>query len=381
MTFKELFQAGQCSISAIDTWSEIWHKRTDMGQSLQTFLGLTNAEYQAWLMQGNAGLAQLLTSGHMSAYETVHLGWDELTAQLQEIVDAELGPGFTVALRRQDYYYWDMQLETSHKMNEALSEKICKRLDLRDVDVLVFLYDDWVDNNSLCGLLSKLTHREVTSSHADDHGVWIICKSLIQSSPEFTAHLLARCEQRLRCEITNRHYSLVNPDTACHQLFGFMEALVMLGLLERDKLAVVPNHFKNEVYESDLQGGLRHVSDEPRAALIRFEYDSSEYALTEKEIEAAYRYQLRQHRLEDAKRNLSILAFNVDDAGCLTDAEVAAKKQDFERRYGVSLEDASAPDMLNEYLRRFENRFNCDYDENTQWEAAIEAVLMDRECT
>lgn len=381
MTFKELFQTGQCSINAIDAWNEIWHKRADMGQSLQSFLGLTDAEYQAWLMQGNAGLVQLLNSGRMPEYEAVYLGWDELTAQLQEIVDAELGPGFTVALRRQDYYYWDMMLETSHKMDETLSEKICERLDLRDVDVLVFLYDDWVDNNSLCGLLSKLTHREVTSSHADDHGVWIICKSLVWSSPEFTAHLLAKCEQRLRCEIANRHYSLVNPDTACHQLFGFMEALVMLGLLERDKLAVVPNHFKNKAYESDPQSGIRHVSDEPWAALIHFEYDSTEYALTEKEIEAAYRYQLRQCRLEDAKRNLRILALNVDDAGCLTDAEVAVKKQDFEKRYGVSLEDASAPDMLSEYLRRFESRFDCDYDENTQWEAAIEAVLMDRGCT
>ena len=169
--------------------------------------------------------------------------------------------------------------------------------------------------------------------------------------------------------------------SACHQLFGFMEALVTLGLLERDKLAVVPNHFKNEAYESDLQGGIRHVSDEPRAALTHFEYDGTEYALTEKEIEGAYRYRLRQCRLEDAKRHLRILALNVDDVGCLTDAEVAVKKQDFERRYGVSLEDASAPDMLSEYLRRFESRFNCDYDENTQWEAAIEAVLMDRGCT
>lgn len=252
MTFKELFQTGQCSINAIDAWNEIWHKRADMGQSLQSFLGLTDAEYQAWLMQGNAGLVQLLNSGRMPEYEAVYLGWDELTAQLQEIVDAELGPGFTVALRRQDYYYWDMMLETSHKMDETLSEKICERLDLRDVDVLVFLYDDWVDNNSLCGLLSKLTHREVTSSHADDYGVWIICKSLVWSSPEFTEHLLVKCEKRLRREIKDRHYSSVDPDTACHQLFGFMEALTMLGLLGRDKFFVVPDHFADTVIAQEV---------------------------------------------------------------------------------------------------------------------------------
>lgn len=256
MTFKELFQTGQCSISAIDAWSEIWHGRAGMAQSLQAFLGLSDEEYHVWLVEGNAGLAQTLNRGHMPAYETVYLSWDELTAQLQEIVDAELGPGFTVDLRRQDFYYWDMRLETAHKMNEALSEKICACLDLRDVDVLVFLEDDWVDNNCLCGLLSKLTHREVTSSHADDHGVWIICKSLVWSSPEFTAYLLTKCEHRLRREIGDRHYSLVNQDTACHQLFGFMEALVMLGLLERDKLFVRPDHFAPKVDEEGLETDL-----------------------------------------------------------------------------------------------------------------------------
>ena len=243
MTFKELFQAGQCSIIAIDAWVEIWHKRKDIGQSLKSFLGLTDDEYQIWLLQGNAGLAQTLNNGHTPEYETVYLGWDELTAQVQEIVNSELGPGYTITLRRQDYYYWDMRIETVREMDEALSEKICERLDLRDVDVLMFLDNDWVDSNYLCGLLSKLTHREVTSSHADDNGVWIICKSLLWSSPEFTKYLLAKCEKRLRREIGDRHYSLVTPDTAYHQLFGFMEALTLLGLLDRDKLFVLPDHF------------------------------------------------------------------------------------------------------------------------------------------
>ena len=243
MTFKELFQAGQCSIIAIDAWVEIWHKGKDIGQSLKSFLGLTDEEYQIWLLQGNAGLAQTLNSGHTPEYETVYLGWDELTVELQEIVNSELGPGYTITLRRQDYYYWDMRLETVREIDEALSEKICERLDLRDVDVLIFLDNDWVDSNYLCGLLSKLTHREVASSHADDNGVWIICKNLLWSSPEFTKHLLAKCEKRLRREIGDRHYALVTPDTACHQLFGFKEALTMLGLLERDKFFVMPDHF------------------------------------------------------------------------------------------------------------------------------------------
>ena len=33
-----------------------------------------------------------------------------------------------------------------------------------------------IGNSQLNGLLSKLTRREVISNHADDYGVWLICK-------------------------------------------------------------------------------------------------------------------------------------------------------------------------------------------------------------
>lgn len=243
MTFKELFLTGQCSISAIDTWTEIWHSRSDARKSLQEFLGLNDEEYQAWLLQGNAGLAQQINSGHLPEYGVAYLGWDELTDQLQEVVDAELGLGYTVELRRQDYYYWDMKLNANQEMNANLSEKICERLDLRDVDVEIFLDEDWIDSNHLHGLLSKLTHREVTSSHADDNGVWIVFKNLLWSSPEFIDKLLVECENRLRKEILSKSYPTVNVDTAAHQLFGFKEALTKLGLLDRSKWIVMSDHF------------------------------------------------------------------------------------------------------------------------------------------
>ena len=243
MTFKELFQMGQCAINAIDAWTEIWHCRSDTKKSLQEFLGLNDEEYQAWLLQGNAGLAQQINSGHLPEYGVAYLGWDELTDQLQEVVDAELGLGYTVELRRQDYYYWDMKLNVNQEMDAELSKKICERLDLRDVDVEIFLDEDWIDSNHLHGLLSKLTHREVTSSHADDNGVWIVFKNLLWSSPEFIDRLLAECENRLRREILSKSYPTVNADTAAHQLFGFKEALTKLGLLDRSKWIVMPDHF------------------------------------------------------------------------------------------------------------------------------------------
>ncbi len=115
MTFKELFQTGQCSISAISAWVELWHNGGCTG-SLQALLGLTDQEYQVWLAKGEAGLAQLLNTGHVPEYTAVYLGWDELKAQLQDIVDAELGFGFTVDLERQDYYYWMMLLKTEKEL-------------------------------------------------------------------------------------------------------------------------------------------------------------------------------------------------------------------------------------------------------------------------
>lgn len=245
MTFKELFLTGQCSINAIDAWTEIWHCRSDAKKSLQEFLGLNDKEYQAWLLQGNAGLAQQINSGHLPEYGVAYLGWDELTDQLQAFVDAKLGLGYTVKLQRQDYYYWDMKLKVTQAMDAELSKKICERLDLRDVDVEIFLDEDWIDSSYLHGLLSKLTHREVTSSHADDNGIWIVYKNLLWSSPEFIDRLLTDCEKRLRREILSKSYPTVNVDTAAHQLFGFKEALTKLGLLDRNKWVVMPNHFEN----------------------------------------------------------------------------------------------------------------------------------------
>lgn len=57
--------------------------------------------------------------------------------------------------------------------------------------------------------------------------------------------MIADCEKRLRHEIKYRRYPTVNQDTACHQLFGFLEALKMLGLLDPCEWYVDPDHFKN----------------------------------------------------------------------------------------------------------------------------------------
>lgn len=112
--------------------------------------------------------------------------------------------------------------------------------------------------------------------------------------------------------------------------------------------------------------------------VVNFEHNGVKYAMTEQEIEAAYRYQERQYRLQDAKSHLNILVFGVDDGSDFDEPEDDEAKRYFSEDYGISYEGAISEDMLKEYLRRFEDRFDCDYDENSQWEAAIKAVLMDR---
>lgn len=113
-------------------------------------------------------------------------------------------------------------------------------------------------------------------------------------------------------------------------------------------------------------------------SVVNFEYDGVKYSMTEQEIEAAYRYQEHQYRLEDAKRQLNTLAFGCDDGSDFDDPEDEEAKRYFAEDYGISYEEAGSEDMLEEYLRRFENRFDCDIDENSQWEAAIRAVLRDK---
>jgi len=119
---------------------------------------------------------------------------------------------------------------------------------------------------------------------------------------------------------------------------------------------------------------------EPKTDLIRFECDGVEYAMTKGEIEAAYRYRRHQHRLGDAKRQLNTLIFGCDDGSGFDDPEGKKIKEDFQQDYGISYDVAISLPMLEEYLRRFEGRFNCDYDENSQWEAAIRAALADGRC-
>lgn len=244
-TFKERYLADECAMSVINDYAAMWRKLRGPDGALKKYLGLTDEEFKTWLEGGDEALARLLNAGKRTQYLTYYLEWDKLTKQLQELVNSLLGPRFTVSIERSDFYYWDMELHTDMEISEELSEEICDKLDLRDIDVLHFLDDNEVCQSQAVGLLEKLTHHEVTSSHADDNGVWIICKALRASSEDYSRRMIDQCERRLRKEIRSKHYPTVNRDTACHQLFGFMEALKGLGMVNDSRVFVRPDHFSD----------------------------------------------------------------------------------------------------------------------------------------
>lgn len=118
---------------------------------------------------------------------------------------------------------------------------------------------------------------------------------------------------------------------------------------------------------------------EVKAGLITFTHDGKQYTMTAEQIEAAYRYQQRQYRLEDAKRQLNTLIFGCDDGSDFDRPEEGEKEKEwFQSEYCITYAEAADDEMLEEFTRRFENRLDCNLDENGQWEAAVKAVLIDR---
>ena len=113
---------------------------------------------------------------------------------------------------------------------------------------------------------------------------------------------------------------------------------------------------------------------------IRFTYEGKEYAMTADEIKAAYWYQDRQYRLEDAERQLKYLCFgdevSDEEINALNrSAEIAEDLASFEDDYGMSY--CEALKHLGAFVLNFEIGADCNLDENSQWENAIKNALKD----
>lgn len=108
---------------------------------------------------------------------------------------------------------------------------------------------------------------------------------------------------------------------------------------------------------------------------ICFVYKGKRYEMTEDEIEAAYRLRERQYRYEDARRQFLVFVFG-DDPINVSVSDQTTAIHSFTRKYGIGL--AEGLNLLDEIVARFEKDFDCNQDENTAWENAIEAVLSGR---
>lgn len=150
-------------------------------------------------------MAKILPKGSQIQYTTVYLDWDELNDQLQSLVQKKLSQECAISIGRLDDHHWEMKFEFQAEIDETLSVNICERLGLlQSIEPNHFVNCDVVDDDQLLHLLEELTGHEVSSSHADNGGVWIICKDHQTSSEEFAARLLSDFEKRLNSEIHGR---------------------------------------------------------------------------------------------------------------------------------------------------------------------------------
>ena len=244
MTFKEHFQLGDCTIGMMDEFIAAWHDQEMISKmSLADYLGFDDEDMEILLKYGAEALAHRLGANSEVQYQALYFTWDDLRDQLEDLVQSILGNEWKADVRRFDYYYWSLKLIAPVPMDEALSEMVQDALGLTGLEFDHFVDDDCVDNSSLLGLLGKMTRREVSSSHADDDGVWIIAKQKRLPDEARVEQLIQACEKRLRKEIKSKRYPLVDAQTACHQLFGFLEALWRLGLIDHARWRVEENHF------------------------------------------------------------------------------------------------------------------------------------------
>lgn len=109
MTFKERFQARECSFNMIEDWIELWHT-WDIKMALPAFLGLSEEEYGVLLVEGYDALARRLNTDAETHYMAVHLEWEDLENQLNELIRSLLSAAYTVHMKRSDFYYWDIVL-------------------------------------------------------------------------------------------------------------------------------------------------------------------------------------------------------------------------------------------------------------------------------
>lgn len=106
-----------------------------------------------------------------------------------------------------------------------------------------------------------------------------------------------------------------------------------------------------------------------------FFHNGKRYEMTDEQIEAAYRFRERQFRYLDAKDQLDKFIYGIDLAA-LSEEEIERQKCCFWNKYLMDPEEAYG--KIDKIVARFEKDADCNVDENSRWESAILAVLMEK---
>lgn len=107
--------------------------------------------------------------------------------------------------------------------------------------------------------------------------------------------------------------------------------------------------------------------------MIQFEFNGLSYEMTREQIYAAYRYQDHLYMMEDAKRHLIQLVECDDEADMYSEIN-EEKLKDFEEFYGITIEEALG--LADVFVKCFEDRYDCNVDENSQWNEVIHEYLL-----
>ena len=133
-----------------------------------------------------------------------------------------------------------------------------------------------------------------------------------------------------------------------------------------------------EIVYTDQHKGMAATGEETNGhdedAPNHFSHNGVTYTMTSDAIEAAYRYQLRQYRLMDARRQLDWFVFGTDPDS-LDESDQTLALSAFEQTYGISYEDAKG--MADQFLRLYEKHKDCNLAENDVWHQAITEVLSE----
>lgn len=111
--------------------------------------------------------------------------------------------------------------------------------------------------------------------------------------------------------------------------------------------------------------------------MIEFEYNNKTYKLTEEEINAAYWYKDRQYREQDAIRQIEIFVYGDSPSKELSDAEKERCEKEFEDLHGISYQQII--DAHSSVADRYYDTEDCNMDENTTWQNAVEDVVLELE--